>query len=298
MKLNKLCLKDKKIFNRYLAYSVHELAAYSFANIYIWKALYDIEWVLIKNSLCVFFRDSLGCFMYLAPLAKNLQSEAVEQAFKIMEKINEHKNICRIENIPRKDLADYRSLGYLCSEKYPDYLCLRSDLAFFKGNKFKSQRAAYNYFIKHYDFRVGALKLANQEDCLNLFDSWIKERKAQNNDAVYCGMLEDNRKVIQKAFTNYKQLGLEGIVVRVDKDIKAFSFGYRLNGNTFCILYEITDLAIKGLAPFIFRQFSQELSGYKYINIMDDSGLENLRKTKLAYKPVRLVSAFIVTKDE
>lgn len=298
MKLNKLCLKDKKIFNRYLTYSVHELAAYSFANIYIWKALYDIEWVLIKNSLCVFFRDSLGCFMYLAPLSKNLQSEAVEQAFKIMEKINEHKNICRIENIPPKDLTDYRSLGYLCSEKYPDYLCLRSDLVSFKGNKFKSQRAAYNYFIKHHDFSVGALKLANQEDCLNLFDSWIKERKAQNNDVVYCGMLEDNRKVIQKAFTNYKQLGLEGIFVRVDKNIKAFSFGYRLNDNTFCILYEITDLAVKGLAPFIFSRFSQELRGYKYINIMDDSGLENLRKTKLAYKPVRLVPAFIVTKNE
>ena len=84
----------------------------------------------------------------------------------------------------------------------------------------------------------------------------------------------------------------------LNKEIKAFSFGYRLNCNTFCILYEITDLGIKGLAQFIFRRFSQELKGYKYINIMDDSGLENLRKTKLAYKPARLISAYIINRDD
>jgi hypothetical protein len=240
----------------------------------------------------------MGCFMYLAPLARQPQSEVIQRAFLIMDKINKNKDVSRIENIQQEDLDYYRCLGYLCNEKYPDYLCLRSDLALLKGNKFKSQRAAYNYFIKHFDFDSGVLKLADQADCLSLFDSWIKERKAQCNDAVYCGMLEDNRQVIQEAFTNYKQLNLEGIVVRVNKEIKAFSFGYRLNCNIFCILYEIADLAIKGLAQFIFRQFSQDLKGYQYINIMDDSGLENLRKTKLAYKPVRLIPAYIVIRDD
>jgi len=298
MKLNKLCLKDKKVFDRYLSFSIHELAAYAFANIYIWKALYDIEWVVIANSLCIFFRDQVGCFMYLPPLtAREPHPAVIQQAFVIMDKFNKNKDICRIENIQQEDLGYYRSLGYIGHEKYPDYLCLRSDLARLKGNKFKSQRAACNYFIKHYDFDLGVLKSVDQADCLNLFGSWIKERKAQCNDAVYCGMLEDNRRVIYEALTNYKQLNLEGIVVRVDKKIKAFSFGYRLNSNIFCILYEITDLAIKGLAPFIFRQFSQNLNGYQQINIMDDSGLENLRKTKLAYKPARLIGAYIVTRD-
>ena len=236
--------------------------------------------------------------MYLPPLAGGPGPRVIPQAFAIMDKINKNKDISRIENIQQEELDYYRSLGYLCYEKYPDYLCLRSDLARLKGNKFKSQRAAYNYFIKHYDYASGGLRLADQADCLNLFNTWIKERKAQGHDDVYCGMLEDNRRVIQEAFTNYQQLNLEGIVVRVDKKIKAFSFGYRLNYNTFCILYEITDLAIKGLAQFIFRQFSQKLKDYKYINIMDDSGLENLRKTKLAYKPVRLIPAYIATRDD
>jgi hypothetical protein len=298
MKLNKLSLSDQKLFNRYFDLFPQELAAFSFANIYIWRTLYDIEWVVIKKSLCVFFRDPAGCFMYLPALAARVSPEVIAQSFAIMDKLNKNKDISRIENIPYEELDFYRSLGYRVYEKYPDYLCLRSDLAQFKGNKFKSQRAAYNYFIKHYDYTAGCLRLVDRADCLNLFGFWIKERKAQCNDPVYCGMLEDSRKVIQTALNNYKQLNLEGIVVMLNKEIKAFSFGYRLNCNTFCILYEITDLGIKGLAQFIFRRFSQELKGYKYINIMDDSGLENLRKTKLAYKPARLISAYIINRDD
>jgi len=236
--------------------------------------------------------------MYLPPLVQEPEPRIIQQAFAIMDKINKNKDISRIENIQQEQVDYYRCLGYLCREKYPDYLCLVSDLALLRGNKFKSQRAAYNYFIKHYDYDWRRLGLADKKDCLNLFNSWIAERKTRCTDAVYCGMLEDNRKLIRKALANYRQLKFEGIVVRVDKEIKAFSFGYQLNNNIFCLLYEITDLGIKGLAQFIFRRFSQELKGYKYLNIMDDSGLENLRRTKLAYKPVRLIPAYIATRDD
>ena len=297
MKLNKLTLKDQKLFNIYLALQQHELAVYSFANIYIWRCLYQISWTIIEDSLCVFFSDSLGCFMNLAPLAKAQKPLVIKQCFELMDKINKNKDISRIENISRDELVYYRALGYLVCDKYPDYICWRGDLAQLKGNKFKSQRSACNYFIKHNNFVCDKLKLIHHAQCLALFDAWAKGRKSQSHDDLYCGMIEDNYKVIKMALANYKQLGLEGLVVRTDKKLIAFSFGYKLNKNTFCILYEITDLAVKGLAPFIFRQFCQDLKNYKYINIMDDSGLENLRKVKLSYKPNRLEPAYIVTRD-
>lgn len=297
MKLNKLTLKDQRLFNKHLAFARHELASFSFANIYIWRAIFDIQWALIDNNLCIFFRDKIGCFMYLPPLAKERHPQVIKQVFAIMDNVNDNKDISRIENIGQEDLEYYRALGYLCHEKYPDYLCLRSDLEFLKGNKFKSQRASYNYFVKHCNFEAFRLKLAQRPDCLALFNHWVKERKTHCDEDVYCGMLEDNRKVIKQALTNYKQLGLEGVIVRIDKQVKGFTFGYELNKDTFCILYEITDLSIKGLAQFIFRFFSTELKKYHYINIMDDSGLDNLRKVKLSYNPKRLISAYIATRD-
>ncbi|MFA6357482.1 MAG: phosphatidylglycerol lysyltransferase domain-containing protein [Candidatus Omnitrophota bacterium] len=295
--MQKLTLKDQKLFNQYLNLTSHDLAVYSFANIYIWKCLYDIRWEIIENSLCLFFQDKIGVFMYLPPLAREQKPKVIRESFAIMDRINKNKDISRIENIEAGDLEYYRVLGYLCHEKYPDYLCLRDDLVNLKGNKFKSQRAAFNYFTKHYNFDCSKLKLSDRASVLNLFNFWLEQRKAGVDDDIFCGMLEDSRKVIKVALANYKQLNLSGMVIRINKTIKAFSFGYKINQGTFCILYEITDLSIKGLAQFIFCKFSAQLEGYKNINIMDDSGLENLRKTKLAYKPVRLIPAFIAIRD-
>lgn len=297
MKLNKLTLRERREFNKRLAFTRHTLAAFSFANTYIWKAIFDIRWALIEDSLCIFFRDKIGCFMYLPPLEKERHPRVIKQAFEIMDGINKNKDISRIENIGQEDLEYYRALGYLCHQKYPDYLCSRSELAFLKGNKFKSQRASYNYFVKHYNFEVSGLKLKDRAECLSLFNCWIEERKTHCREDLYCGMLEDNRRVIKEALSNYRQLDLEGIVVRIDRRIKGFTFGYKLNNDTFCILYEITDLSVKGLAQFIFRSFSAGLKNYNYINIMDDSGLDNLRKVKLSYKPKRLIPAYIATRD-
>jgi len=294
--LNNLALKDQKLFNKYLYLTRHELAAFSFSNIYIWKPLFDIRWVLIRENLCVFFRDKIGCFMYLPPLGKKLSSPALKHAFEIMDAINKNKDISRIENVEEKDLAYYTASGYCCSDKYPDYLCSARDLALLRGNKFKSQRASYNYFTKHNDFDVRPLYPADKAQCLDLFNLWLGGRKKQNSDDIYCGMLEDNRKVVKAALADYRQLGFEGIAVKVDKQIRGFTFGYRLNNDTFCVLYEITDLSVKGLAQFIFRKFCERLKSYKYINIMDDSGLDNLRKVKLSYKPLRQIPAYIITR--
>lgn len=95
-----------------------------------------------------------------------------------------------------------------------------------------------------------------------------------------------------------QNLNCIGRIVKVDKEIRAFSFGFKLNAQTFCILYEITDLQVKGLAQFIFREFCREMADYKYINIMDDSGLENLKQVKLSYHPIKLVPAYIVQRSD
>ena len=297
MELDKLTLKEQKLFNQYLVLSARELAAFSFANIYIWKALFDIRWALINGNLCVFFRDKIGCFMYLPPLGKERDLQIIKQAFEIMDGINTNKDISRIENIPQQDCQYYRASGYSCRDKYADYLCLRRDLALLRGNKFKSQRASYNYFVKHHDFALERLEAKHAPACQSLFNSWAEARKMQDSGDIYCGMLEDSREVIEVALANYRQLGFEGVVIKVNKQIKGFTFGYRLSNDIFCILYEITDLSLKGLAQFIFRKFSEELKSYKYINIMDDSGLENLRKVKLSYKPARLIPAYIITRN-
>ena len=296
MKLNRLTLKDQVLLTKFLGLARQELSVCAFENIYIWRGLFDIRWAVIEDNLCLFFQDNIGCFLYLPPLGERVSGAAVEESFRIMDKFNRNPDVSRLENAQEKELPFYQRLGYECRTKPGDYLCLRQDLAGLKGDKFKSQRASCNYFSKRYQSSYRPYSSSDKKECLRLYDEWMCRRKSRNTDRVYQGMLEDSRICLKILLENYRDLKAQARVVRIDNQIKGFSAGFKLNQDTYCILYEFTDLSIKGLSQFVFRSFCRELSEYKYINIMDDSGLENLKKVKLSYRPIKMIPAYIVTR--
>ena len=294
MHLNRLSLKDKALFDKHLSLGKHSLSVYSFANIYIWNKLFLISWVVINNNLCVFFQDKIGSFLYLEPLGRNIDSGVLKEVFKKLDSLNKNKCLSHIENIEEANLHLYRSESYEIVFKSHDYLCKRDDLASLKGNKFKSKRASFNYFTKHYDYKFSLLTLEDRKACLDLYDHWSKQRESQSFDQAYKYMLKDSRVSLFQALKYYKELKYYGFAVKIDKQIRGFTFGFQLNNDTFCILYEVTDLSIKGLAQFIFCEFSKKLKNFKYINIIDDSVLQCLKKVKNSYHPEKLISSYII----
>lgn len=296
MKLHKLALSDQPLFSGFLNADAHELSVYSFENIYIWKGLYKIRWAVIKKCLCIFFTDRIGTFLYLPPLGKNVSAEAAAEVFQIMDGLNKNPDISRIENVEPSEIGGYRDLGYVCREKFPEYICRRRDLAGLSGNALKHKRAAVNFFTKHYDFLCREFKLNDRNNCLGLYDAWQEERKARYSDPVYRGLLGDSRKCLVALLADYKHLKINGLVVEVDKKLAGFTFGFALNKKMFCVLYEITDIAAKGLSQFIFREFCRRMKTYSHINIMDDSGLDNLKRVKLSYRPEKTAVSFVVTR--
>lgn len=298
MRLKILSISDKKIFSKFLSLNKHRLAVYAFENIYIWRGLFDIKWLVLEDNLCIFFKDKIGCFLYLPPLSAKKNPAAIKKAFEIMDRLNKNKNISRIENIEEEDACFYQSLGYDCGYKFSDYLCRRADLVHLKGNRFKSKRSCINYFIKHYKFEYLPFSLRYKDNCAGLYNFWMSERKTHNQDSIYQGMLGDSRTCLKILLDNFRDLNFIGRIVKLDKEIKGFTFGFKLNPETFCILYEVTDLSIRGLSQFIFWKFCGELKDYKYINIMDDSGLKNLKKVKLSYHPISLIPAYIAKRKD
>ncbi len=296
MRLKKISLEDREIFNEYLILAKHQLSVYAFENIYLWRKLFDIYWSILKDNLCVFFRDKIGCFLYISPQGATLRPEAIEEAFMVMDEFNSDKNISRIENIEKKDTVFYRSLGYELKEKFSEYLCSRNELVNLTGDRFKSKRSAFNYFVKNYEYEYMPFTLKYRDNCLKLYSQWMKLNKTKNEDSLYQGLLEDSQLCLKSLLDDYAGLEIIGRVVQIKRAIKAFSFGFKLNEDTFCILYEITDLSIKGLAQFIFREFAKELTDYKNINIMDDSGLTNLKRVKLSYRPIKLIPSYIAVR--
>ena len=168
--------------------------------------------------------------------------------------------------------------------RLPDYIYLSKDIAELKGNGFKHKRANYNHFIKNYEFHYMPFHHNMISECLNLFLKWGKNKKTSNPCELQ--MIHDSLLAHDIALKNYKALGLVGRVIKIKDKIQAYTFGFELAIDTFCILFEIYNLTFKGISEFIFREFCKEFIRYKYINTMDDSGLEKLKSTKTSYRPI------------
>lgn len=293
IKLQELTIRDKAYFNRFLRRSSHSLAVYAFPDIYIWKALFKIFWAEINGSLCVFFEDAGGCFLYLPPLGGRKKAQAIEKAFEMMDRLNDNSDVSRIENVEETELGFYQNLGYSYIQKSADYVSAKAALVELKGDKFKAKRGAINYFTRRYQFEYLPLTLKHRAACLKLTDLWIKQRRAKTSDSLYQALLADNRRALEILFREYSSLDCVGRIVKVNQEIKGFTLGYGLNEEIFCVLYEITDLTVKGLAQFIFREFVRQLP-YSHINMMDDSGLANLQRVKLSYHPAKIIPSYII----
>ena len=296
MQFRKLILKDKAHFGKYLFFNRHSLSAYAFENIYIWSCMYEVFWTEIKSSLCIFFKDRVGCFLYLPPLGQNFNINTVNKCFEIMDSFNKNAIISRIENVEKEEIKHYKYLGYKIVSAGCDYLCRKKELSELKGMPFKKKRTVINYFMNNYNFAYRPYQFADKKECLDLYLSWMQERKAKNSDMVYQRLLEDNFRIFKAMLDFYPEVNFTGRIIMVGTKLKAMTFGYSLNKDTFVVLFEVADLKLKGISQYIFRELAKEMN-YKYINIMDDSGLDNLKRVKLSYRPYRMIENFVVSRE-
>jgi hypothetical protein len=290
MELSPFSLKNKKIFERSLQAGLHELSGYSFVNAFIWRCLYDIRWNNEFGSFCLFFKDRAGCFMPLPPLG-GLDAALVDECFKAMDAANRNPEFSRVENIEKHDIGFFEKRGFAVYEKSCDYVVRRDAIASLKGERLKHRRNLYNYFTKHHKVLFRDYQPEDRGSVEALFGRWKTERLARPHDSFYGGMLNDNQKAFQELLSCLVSSGAVAKVAVVGEKIAAFTSGVLISKGMFCVNYEIADHGYKGLAQYIFTQLARSLDTEE-INMMDDSGLESLKKTKMLFGDVRRVLSF------
>jgi len=229
------------------------------------------------------------------------------KAFEFLSKRNRTQALTRVENAPESLAARCSEKGYRVAPKGPDFVYRRADLVALRGDRYKSQRVAYNHCVAHAHPMYRPFRSDDAGACLTLFQQWRQGAKHDGASDLAAHLSADAEHAHRNGITHAADLGLIGRVVEVEGRIAAYTFGYPLiptlspggrgqgEGGTFCILFEIADRNIKGLGAYIFREFCRELESYELINTMDDSGLEGLRRAKLAYHPSKLIESYIVS---
>src|SRR5260370_21786462 len=145
--LRPLDLTDRPRFEAALAAPAvpgDPLAARAFPFHFIWQGLLRYEWMELEGHLCLFAGDQDGSFLALPPIGPDPGGPTMTKAFEFLSKQNRTPALTRIENAPESLAARCRAKGYRVVPKGPDYVYRRADMVALRGDRYKSQRVAYN----------------------------------------------------------------------------------------------------------------------------------------------------------
>jgi hypothetical protein len=270
------------------------LAASAPAYHYMWSGLLAYCWMELQGAFCLFAQSPDGWFMPLPPIGPGPIDGPLSEALGLLHRWNGDSSVSRVENIPSQLTPQFERLRYRVAPKESDYLYGAADLAALAGDRYKAQRALCNRFEREQSFEVSSYQIGDRQDCRALFGEWVRQKQAEGLESFGAMLLADARSGHEIIWSQAPALGVTGKVVRVSGRLCGYTFGYWLTGATFCVLLEVTDRTLPGLAQYLFRETCRGAlaAGAEYINAMDDAGLSGLRRSKQAYHPAMLIPNF------
>lgn len=197
--------------------------------------------------------------------------------------------------VEEKDLIEKSFPGeyvFYPSRNSFDYIYRVSDLANLSGKKYHSKRNHISFFKKTYNWSYEEMNSDNIAECIRMNEKWYELNVDKDPEGI-----DAEREVLNLSFENFEKFGFTGGLLRVDGEVVAFTFGEKLNENTFVTHFEKAFADIRGAYPMINNQFAlNTINSFEFVNREDDIGSEGLRKAKLSYYPEILLEKFTAVK--
>jgi Fe-S-cluster containining protein len=272
-------------------------AAYAFPYHYIWTSLLPYWWMESHGTFYLFTQSPDGWFMPILPLGPRPLDRAVAEAFALMHSWNGASPVSRIENVPGAQVQGLARAGIRCRRGDGDYLYTAEALAALAGDPYKSQRALCNRVEREQVVVLEPYRERHRSGCLALQERWAAQKRDVKGDPVGVLLLHDAKAAHELVLAEHERIGISGTVAVVQDRIAAYTFGYWLTPHTWCVLLEVADRTIAGLAQWLFRETCRAAleRGAIYVNAMDDAGIPGLRRAKLAYRPSMMIENWVIT---
>ena len=259
---------------------------YSFANLAMWGELYDIQWCDFDGTPLIHIKEDQ---YFLFPHIPKITPEQLHTISNIMIKEGFSG---KFTQVPEEYILKYPELTnyYTISQNsdFSDYIHSTERLSLLKGRKLRKKRNLISQFIKkNPEYKVIQLNKKHFDDCLELTKNGIEKTVTGKDEEI---------QAIQKAFSLYTELDLNGIAVYTGDRLAAFSIFSRNIDNCYVIHFEKNDRKQKGSAQIINLKTAEFLSDKcEFINREQDLGVPGLKKAKLSYDPDRILLNYELT---
>ena len=289
-------LSDKPWIDAAVAAEDSRSADFNFANMYMWDECYRQLVAPLGRRVVAkpkykrhpFFAFPIGAGD-LKPAMEALRAYAAEHGFPFC--------VSGVTAPHREALETLfpGCLAFIPDRDHFDYVYLAEKLATVSGKALHPKRTHINRFVEANDWSFQPLTAELLPECRDMLAEWT--RRYLDNGGIPDGIAAEHA-AIDRAFTHFDTLGLEGGVLRSGEKLIAFTVGEKISSDTFNVHFEKAYGDIQGAYPMINREFARQILSRHpeivYINREDDMGHENLRRAKLSYGPEFLVEKFHV----
>ena len=288
---------------------------HAFAPIYVWSDIFDLHYKISGERLLVFAEEDGDCFLICPPLGTGDVLRPAEEALAVMRQLaprgaspriqdaddDSARRLLALSAVEGLALSAVEGSGWRIRETHVEYLYPRAELSDLRGNRYEKKRQLCNRFehdVK--DRRWRPLDVDDLPEAMALYSRWLKERTTVHPDAVYAAQAEASWRALYRALRDVEPLGLVARVLEANGKMAGFTVGCPLHdGRTFHVMFEVSDLSVKGAAQYMFRELCREVQPFDRINAGSASDLDNLARVKESYRPSeRLNSHTLVWKSE
>lgn len=312
-------LVDQTFFNTVFGRLKQPLSDYSFANTFVWGTSLKLYYARIDHHLCVFANGTGDLTMLMPPLPEPAARgadlrDALGRCFQIMDDYNASRTTVsrsRIEYVSDEMLeavssATGRGLTLSATASGGDYVYDTARMIDLAGGPLKTKRHARSSFMRNFPgHAVEPLEARHLPDCLDLLDIWqdhgddTHRGEVTTDTELGTNILRQNETLACRcALENFSVLGLGGMALLVDGKLVGFTLGHALSPSQSSILFEKTHPEYKGAAQFIFSEFCRlHWADLPECNAGDDWGIPSLRFTKSSYRPMRMLSKYVLTRQ-
>ncbi len=274
-------LADKTVLDGIFARLQPRVSELTFANLYLFRAAHAYRLTMMNDALLILGRGYEGGDYFLPPLGGDIGKA-------LATLLEDGRTLYGADEAFAGKYLQRTELEITEDRDNFDYLYLRQELAELPGNRYHKKKNRINYFTGRHPHTVELYGEQHREGCLRLLDEWYRVRQAIESHSIAPEM-EANR----EALTLMEELQLQGIVVRVAGEIKAFVLGERLNATTSVCHFEKADPFLDGLYQLADREFNRLLfTDCIHVNREQDLGEPGLRESKLSYHPLELVKKY------
>lgn len=283
-----ITINDKPLLDNIFHKSQVDISEYTFTNLFVWRNSRKVKLANYKDGVLI-YEEKNGIKKLLPPIG----FDDLDEVYSIIKHCMISGNApAVIERVPEKQAKIAKKHGFDIEEDRDnfDYVYRVEDLAHLAGRHYDGKRGFIKKFYEKYDFECKEYTADLKDACLQLMDDWIASK---TGDLL---PLHNERNAIRELLDNYEALQCDGCIAHIDDRVIAFTFGEKLNTETYVVHFEKADVNYTGSYQAINQRFIEMrvLGNYEYVNREQDLGIAGMRKAKKSYQPVKMTKKFVL----